>query len=267
MTPSTSRLPIRFDVCVGDQPLLTRLDPRPRAALKLYCFPYAGASSNVFRGWRHAVPAEVELCGIQLPGRAQLLERPPLRRLHDLVRELGPALARTLDRPFALVGHSLGAIVAFEVARWLRSRREKMPECLFVSGHRAPQCPDVAPQLHRLSDRGFLARLVELNGMPQEIVQNTELLTCILPVLRADFEMAETYVYADGAPLPCPIVAFGGSDDPETADGKLEAWREQTTGECSVHVLDGDHFFIRSSERVFFSLLCKYLCATTHTMP
>src|SRR6202521_4801574 len=116
--------------------------PNPDAALKLFCFPYAGGSASAFRSWHLALPREVEVCGVQLPGRANRLLEPAFTCIPDLLEELAPALLAVADRPFAFFGHSMGAIVAFELSRWLQRHKEVMPKHLFVSGRRAPQIPD-----------------------------------------------------------------------------------------------------------------------------
>jgi medium-chain acyl-[acyl-carrier-protein] hydrolase len=148
-----------------------------------------------------------------------------------------------LDRPFAFFGHSLGALVAFEVARNLRARGI-VPERLFVSGNIAPGIPDPAPPIHQLSEADFLQELQDLNGMPQAVLDSKELLEIILPVVRSDFAVLETYEYEPQPPLDCPITAFGGIQDPRTSKSGLEAWCIQTNKAFDLLMVEGDHFFI-----------------------
>jgi medium-chain acyl-[acyl-carrier-protein] hydrolase len=152
-----------------------------------------------------------------------------------------------LDVPFALFGHSLGALVSFELARQLR--KLGLPDLvhLFVSGHRAPQIPRPGPLTHQWPDAEFVAELRRLNGTPEEVLQHAELMALLLPVLRADFAIIETYSGSDEEALDCPISAFGGLQDSEASYDEVAAWREQTRGLFKVRMLPGDHFFLHSA--------------------
>lgn len=229
--------------------------PNPHAALRLFCFPYAGGNAFVYRSWVESLPPTVEVCGVQYPGRGRHVHQPPMTRIPALVAELGPALTPVLDRPFAFFGHSLGALVSFELARWLRRHRSVMPRHLFVSARRAPHLRDTDPPLHQKSDEEFLGSISALNGTPAEVLADPGVLRFLLPVLRADFELGETYEYVSDEPLACPITAFGGSEDEETLDGRLEEWSLQTTSPFSRHVLPGGHFFIQSSGEALKALV------------
>jgi medium-chain acyl-[acyl-carrier-protein] hydrolase len=191
-----------------------RSKPNPQAALRLLCFPYAGGTASVFRAWHLALP-EVEVYGIQLPGRANRFLEPAFTRAPDLVEVLAPALEGLFDKPFVFFGHSMGAIISFELARWLRCHGKPLPRRLFVSGRRAPQTPDAVPPRYLLNDVDFITSLSELNGIPDEVMNNPELVRLALPALRADVELSETYEYREEPPLECPITAFGGVDDNE----------------------------------------------------
>lgn len=248
--------PARTDAQRDGYSWFTVFEPRPAAEIKLFCFPYAGGQAHLFRSWHQSLPRDVETYASNLPGRAYSLNRPPFRRVADLVAEVGPALVREITGPFVLFGHSLGAILAFEVARWLRSRHGLSPALLAVAAHRAPQVAnaDDAP-MHLMNDRDFVVSLAKLKGTTPEVLASPEILRFMIPILRADFEMAETYRYTSEPSLSCPIAAFGGTDDEETAGGKLEAWRDQTTDACLCQLVKGDHFFVRSNERMFLELL------------
>ena len=145
--------------------------------------------------------------------------------------------------------------MAFEVARWLRRRGQRQPEHLFISGRRAPQISDDEPPWHLMSDEELISKLTELNGTPKELLNDLDLLQMMLPVIRADSEICETYEYVPEAPLDCPITAFGGTHDEEIENGMLDAWSAQTAKAFSQHLLEGDHFFIHASERKLLALL------------
>jgi medium-chain acyl-[acyl-carrier-protein] hydrolase len=220
--------------------------PRRSALAKLFCFPYAGGSAAIFRSWAHDLPDSVEVHALQLPGRAGRIAETPFTDLSSLIAAIGPGTAALLDRPFAFFGHSLGAVVAFELARWLRCQHRLLPEQLFVSGRRAPQVPPRDPPNYAKSDADLIASLHEMNGTPPEILGHEELLGLMLPTLRADFQLVETYVHTPDRPLACPITVFAGAADPETEPAHLEAWRTQTCGRFTLHTIGGDHFFLNS---------------------
>jgi medium-chain acyl-[acyl-carrier-protein] hydrolase len=219
--------------------------PGSQARLRLFCFPYAGAGAVIFRTWSDALPADVEVCPIQLPGRGTRLMERPFTQLSPLVEALAQALVPLLDKPFAFFGHSLGALVSFELARRIRRQYDVHPVRLFVSASHAPQVLPRGAPIHTLPEKEFLAELRRLNGTPSELLDHEELMEIMLPVLRADFAVYETYVYSTDPPLNCPISAFGGVDDRRVNYSDLEAWRTQTNLSFSLRMFPGDHFFLK----------------------
>jgi len=232
---------------------------RSEAKLRLFCFPYAGGAAALYRGWANPIPSTVEVVPVELPGRGKRLTEPPLRSLPALIEELTPILLPLLDLKFALFGHSMGAMIAFELARELRRRNAPQPEHLFVAGRPAPQIPDEYPATYNLPDDEFKAAMQRLNGTPAEVLEHSELMDLMLPLLRADFELVQTYQYLDDAPLSCPITAYGGLQDEDVTREQLLAWQEQTRARFSLHMLPGDHFFLRSANRLLLELLAKDL--------
>jgi medium-chain acyl-[acyl-carrier-protein] hydrolase len=227
--------------------------PRPNSAasLRLVCFPHAGGNASVFRAWHTSLPSEIEVCAVQLPGRANRMAEPAINRLADLVEAIGVAMTPLLDKPVALFGHSMGALMGFEVARWLRRHRGLLPAHLMVCGRRAPQLPATESPHYLQDDEAFLANLSRLKGTPVDLLH--DLLPLILPTMRADFEAVETYKYTDEPPLACPITVFGGRDDEESLEGRLTAWQSQTTGTFSEYLMDGGHFFMHADEQGMLS--------------
>ena len=215
------------------------------AQLRLFCFPYAGAGALIFRKWSDALPHDIEVCPIQLPGRGTRLTEPPFTKLPCLIEALARALVPLLDKPFAFFGHSLGALIGFELARQIRRQHGLHPVRLFASAGRAPQIPHRAPPIHTLPDNQFLAELRRLNGTPRELLDHEELMEVMLPILRADFALYETYLYSTEPPLNCPISAFGGLQDRRVSASDLEAWRSQTSASFSLRMFPGDHFFLK----------------------
>ena len=223
-----------------------RPKPNRRARLRLFCLPYAGGGVSIYRTWPDLLPADVESCHVQLPGRGSRMSEPPFTRLFPLVQTLAQALLPYLDMPFAFFGHSMGALIGFELARHLRRQHDVTPNHLFVSGFRAAQIPDPGVPTHHLPDLEFLTELRRLGGTPDLILRNAELMRLMLPTVRADVALCETYTYLDEAALDCPITAFGGLQDILVNRDDLTAWGEQTHTDFTMRMFDGDHFFINS---------------------
>jgi medium-chain acyl-[acyl-carrier-protein] hydrolase len=218
--------------------------PNPGARLRLFCFPYAGGGASVFTAWPEGLPDEVEVCAVQPPGREGRLSEAPFTDVHALVEALHPALRPHLDRPFALFGHSNGAVMAFELARALRRAGGPMPVRLIASGRPAPQLPLEEPPVHALPDEAFTREIRRFSGTPDAVLENAELMELLMPLLRADFQLGETYAARDEPPLPVPITAVGGVDDHEVRREQVEGWREQTTRDFRLAMLPGGHFFL-----------------------
>ncbi len=220
---------------------------KPKARLRLFCFPYAGGSASLYRDWETALPLEVEVCSVQLPGRENRLQEAPITHIPSMVQVLTHAIRPYLDRPFAFWGHSMGALIGFELARQLR--REGMPEpChLFVSGRKAPQIPHSRIPVHQLPESEFMEEIRRLNGTTMAVLQNKELMELLLPTLRADFALVETYTYCHEVPLGCGISVFGGLQDDLVNYDDLEAWNAQTQQNFKVRMFSGDHFFVHSN--------------------
>jgi medium-chain acyl-[acyl-carrier-protein] hydrolase len=215
----------------------------------LFCLPYAGGGASVFRVWPEAMPAGVELSAVQLPGHEARIREPPVDDLGALVRVLADEVAPLAREPYALFGHSMGAEIAFQLARELRRRGARAPARLFVGGRGAPHCLLKHQPILHLSDAEFLKALVErYNGIPQEVLDEPELVALILPALRADLRIVERYEYVAEPPLECPISAYGGTTDAISPEEDIRAWRSHTAGEFEATILPGGHFFLNEAE-------------------
>lgn len=219
--------------------------PRPSARLRLFCFPYSGGGATAFRGWAEAMPS-VEVCAVQAPGRETRLREPAETRMAPLVEGIVAALRGHLDRPFAFFGHSLGSLVAFETARALRRAGLPAPRHLFSSGCPAPQTHHVERPIHGLPDARLIEALRRYQGTPEEVMRNEELMNLLLPIVRADFTIYETYSMTEEAPLDLPITVLGGLEDEHTTREELEGWRAQTTRGFVLRMFPGGHFFVHT---------------------
>jgi medium-chain acyl-[acyl-carrier-protein] hydrolase len=225
--------------------------PNPAATLRLFCFHYAGGSAQAFHGWPGRLPPSVEMGAIQLPGRGHRLSEPHIRRLLPLSRIVAQELLPYLDKPFVFFGHSMGALLCFETSRSLRYENRRQPAHLFVSATKAPHRRILEESLSGLPKSELVKKLREFNGIPVEVLQNDELLDLILPTIRADFELCETYEYHPESLLECPMTIYGGLEDHTVEAERLAAWREMTVGACEIRMFPGGHFYLNNSEAIF----------------
>jgi surfactin synthase thioesterase subunit len=237
---------------------LTCPRPNPAAQVRLFCLPYAGGAAHIFRNWHVGLPGEVEVHLVHLPGRAMRMMEPPFTRIADLVDDLAPAVQSKLNKPYAVFGHSMGALIGFELVHVLRKQTGLEAAHLFASGCSAPHIPDPNP-IHMLPDGEFIDALRALNGIPQEILQHEELFELILPTLRADMLMTEKYEPLVRDPLRCPITVFGGLEDPIIYREHLEQWQQHTSGEFLLQIFPGDHFFCHTEEARLLTAVSRQL--------
>ncbi|HEY1803822.1 MAG TPA: thioesterase domain-containing protein [Terracidiphilus sp.] len=219
------------------------------APIRLFLFAHAGGGSAAFRGWNDRIGAEIELGFIQLPGHESRLSEKPFSSIAELIPGLVDALSAHIDLRFAFYGQSLGARIAFETARELRRRGGRLPAHLFVAASQAPQLGWQHPPMNGLQTAQFLSAVQERYGsIPQQVAEDEELCNLLLPALRADVTMVETYLYTPGLPLDCGITAFGGLQDHTVSQLSLEQWQTQTCREFHLHMVPGNHFFPQSAE-------------------
>lgn len=218
----------------------------PPGRVRLFCFPHAGGGASIYRQWSGFLAPAVEVCPVQLPGREDRLRDPPFVRLQRMVEVLAETLQSYFDMPFAFFGHSMGGLIAFELVRELRRTSGNIPVHLFVSAHRAPQLPDPDPPIHALPDELFMSAVERLHTGRSEAMQHPELRRLLLPTLRADFAVCETYDYRPEPPLDCSLTVFGGKADPRVPLDALGPWAEQTRRVFVVQTFPGDHFYLWS---------------------
>lgn len=229
---------------------------RNRARLRLFCLPHAGASAAIYREWAAQLPDDVEIWPVQLPGRGARLAEPAFEDTGSAVAALAEVLQPHLDLPFALFGHSMGATLSFELSRTLRDMYGLLAAHLFVSARHAPAARAPTPPIHTLDDRRFLAAVAAYGGMHAEILASEEMLRLVLPSLRADFKLAETYVYRGPARLDTPITVLYGKRDFSLPEALTAGWRLETRARCTRHANEGDHFFVVSHRQEVLRRVC-----------
>lgn len=238
---------------------LTVRRPVPECRLRLLALPFAGGSSAMTIGWQEVLPVDVELVDVDLPARGGRIREAPIASLPEYLERLELAHDRQLtDRPLAIYGHSLGAVVGFELAARLEACG-RPPTSLLVSGHRAPHLRSRRVEVHRLPRQQFIEALRELRGTPDELLEHPELMDLMLPAVRADFAISETYRYAPRPPLTIPIAVMTGRDDPEVPVEHAAAWACHTDARCTVDVLPGEHFFPITHRAPFLDRLAALL--------
>jgi surfactin synthase thioesterase subunit len=220
--------------------------PRHAPSLRLICLPYAGGSAATYVPWAAQLPPEVELIAVQPPGRGSRMGEAPFSDMEPLVRELLSVFPEVIDRPYLLFGHSLGSRVAFELALQCQRIGWPLPVSFIASGSGAPHLRNDEKAIHDLPEAEFVAKLRELNGTPEEVLRDKELIKIVMPLLRADFRIADTYC-ATQTKLDCPMIVLGGTEDHEVSRQDLQRWSDVCTGECEVHWISGGHFFIEQS--------------------
>ncbi len=211
--------------------------------LRLFCFPYAGGNSATYRKWQELLPKHVELILIQPPGRATRMFEQPFDNMDDLVKDLLSAISDLLDKPFIFFGHSLGSRVAFELLSQLNTKQLTLAECLIASGSSAPQLDRKPIMDWQQSDADFIESLKTLGGTPAEFFEHEELVALSLPMLRADFKIADLY-QAEINKLPCQLHVISGTEDHDITHEKLIAWQALSAKEITIKYINGGHFYI-----------------------
>ena len=215
--------------------------------LRLFCFSYAGGNASTYREWHKRLPEDVEVCSIQLPGRGSRFKEKAFTDLDSLLTSLVAEIEPYTETSYAFFGHSMGAQVAFELARKLRDKGLEQPKCLIVSGRRAPQRAKKSKPIYSLPEAEFRDEIRRLNGTPEEALNNPELMDLVSPILRADFQLIETWVYQPSDPIDVPVLALGGVKDKQVTMDDLEDWKKVTKGPFCLELFSGDHFFINQA--------------------
>jgi surfactin synthase thioesterase subunit len=235
--------------------------------IRLFCFGHAGSGGAFFHPWRTPLLPEIEVCPVVLPGREMRLGEEPYTLIDQVIEPLFSALLPLTGKPFALFGHSVGAIVAFELARRFTASYVPAPLCLFVSGRRAPWLPARRQPFFGIPDREFLAAVGRMNGMRAELLEYPEVLELFLPSLRADFEMNDTYTFLPGPKLSCPVFAFAGDEDAEVHPSEMSAWADVTENQFRLRVFPGDHFYHKDAPPAIFSAIRQGIQQAALQMP
>ena len=238
-------------------PWLAHSRPTPDARCRLFCLPYAGGTAAAYKTWQDSLPG-VHVCPLELPGRGARFGGPLVGDLLALVDEMAAALLPLTAIPFALFGHSMGAVLAFELARTLTAWG-RSPRVTICAGRHAPHRASPVAPIHHLPDSALIEELQRLGGTPPEILAEPDLLEMFLPIIRADFAAHETYRYREGPPLHSPLHVLGAKDDTEAPPDCLSSWRDLTIAPIDITLFDGDHFFVQKRTKVVVDAIRRIL--------
>ncbi|MEU3229446.1 thioesterase II family protein [Nocardiopsis alba] len=244
---------------------MVRWNRPPSPRVRLFCLPHAGGGAASYRQWGRYLPPDVEVIAFRLPGRETSYREPALTSIEPIVSTIVQEATPLLDLPHVWFGHSMGSLLAFEVCRALRDLGPSEPAALLVSGRNAPHIPPHHPPVHKAARSDLLARLRSLGGTPKALLDDPSVLPLLLPPLRADFTVVESYEHRTGSPLEYPITVYNGTEDRETTPGGLAAWRDHTKSDCVVRSFPGGHFFLHDRPGEVLAALGRDLHSSIRT--
>jgi medium-chain acyl-[acyl-carrier-protein] hydrolase len=230
--------------------LLQAVCPVSAPRCRLICFPCAGGSAAMFRHWPAQLPSDIEVVALHAPGRGARFSEAAYDAMDPLVDDLLQEFRNLTDVPYLIFGHSLGARIAYELCHRAESLGLALPEHFVAAGSRSPDIPCFSQPTYDLPEPAFVAKLAELGGTPSEILQNEEMLSLLLPCLRADFRIAECYTATSIEPLCCPITVYVGKQDPRTPADAVTSWQRFSPYALEIKRFDGGHFFVNDNAAV-----------------
>ena len=243
-----------------DTPWIKCRKPDPNARVRLFCLAHAGGGASTFRTWSDDLPAGIEVRAIQLPGREDRVMEEPFQSAHFAAEAVADVIGGDLDRPWAVFGHSMGSLVGFELVRELRRRGAPDPVAVLASGHRGPHLPLTYEPFHELPDDAFVDEMNRrYDSVPAAARESAELMELLLPGLRADIAVCDTYAYQEEEPLPSPLVAYGGESDDQVSRDDLEAWSRHTASAFELKLFPGDHFYLQPAQRELLADIAQRL--------
>jgi len=225
--------------------------------LRLFCFPYAGSSAVVtYKYFSDVLPKYVEVCPVELPGRGSRMSEKLVDNMNDILLDILETIGQSIHEPYIFFGHSMGALISYELTNLFIKKSLPLPLKLYLSAHRAPFAEKDGPIMHKLNNQEFIKELISMKGVAQEILDHSELLNLVLPIIRNDYKLCETYSYKPHNKIDIPITVFGGKFDKDIEEEHLLQWSELTNSNFSSFLFDGDHFFIlKRKEKVTGKLI------------
>jgi surfactin synthase thioesterase subunit len=229
-------------------------DTQQDVRLRLFCLPYAGGGSSIYRQWQQFMPKDIQVCKIQLPGRENRINEHAIDCMEELVQILSKQLSMYMDQPFALFGHSMGGMATYELARYLSKNTPYTPKHVFISGCRTPNVED-NNKTYYLQGEAFIDSLRQRGGTNEVLLNNKEYMQMVEPTLRADLKLIERWHHHEIEPLTCPLSVLGGVHDPLISPDKLTTWEEYTKGDFELKLFKGGHFFLNDESNNIASVI------------
>lgn len=213
--------------------------------MKLFCLPYAGGSESAFYSWKGHMQPDIEICPIQLKGRGRRFNEPCYESLEEAVQDIFEQVqAERKGDDYALFGHSMGSLLAYELYYQMSGAGAEKPVHIFFSGYKAPNRIRKKEKLHTLPNPIFKKKLVELGGTPEELINHEELFELFIPILKSDFKMVENYIYQErNSKIDCDITVLNGKEDSMSKED-VSDWKHHTSGHFTAYYFDGNHFFL-----------------------
>ncbi len=236
-----------------------RTSSKTSAKFRLFCLPYAGGDSSIYTPWVNQIPDFIELLPIQLPGRSIRIQEPAISSMTELVDQIYLSMLPLLDKPYMLLGHSLGGRVGFELLHKINKTNAPPPKHFIASGSKAPHLPRTNNITYNLPDEEFIEELRKLNGTPSEVINNRELMEFLLPMLKADFCISDNHVTKQKTLLDCSISVFHGEEDTLVSESDARAWQKHFSKPINFQVFSGGHFFINENSDDLLSSLKSIL--------
>ncbi|MFZ1289610.1 MAG: thioesterase domain-containing protein [Melioribacteraceae bacterium] len=225
---------------------------RGNAKLRLFCFPYAGSSALVtYKFLVDSLPQEIEVCLVEFPGRGTRIAENLISDTNIVVNQIFEALKEFMDLPYIFFGHSMGALISYELAFTIESNLYPTPKKLYLSAHNAPNIKRNGKLMHQLNKDEFLSELIRMDGINKEILEHEELMELVLPIIRSDYQLCETYKFSERANLNIPFHVFGAQDDYDVQPDNLILWNDLTKADFKMDIFEGDHFYIIKQKDIF----------------
>ena len=242
------------------------LFPNSKAKLRLFCLPYAGGNAVIFKSWAKNIMSDIEIVAIQPPGRSTRLQETPFKHMDMLIDDLMTVFPSVLDKPYVIFGHSLGSRIGFELLARLQHQELRLPEHFIASGSRGPHIPCLDEISYDLPDDQFVLKLKAMGGTPAELLDSNELMALLLPMIRADFQIAETHHFSGNILLDIPVTVFGGKNDPRVSIQELHTWQQHFSLPADIALFDGGHFFIDTHRHDVIARLDRLLAKTINQL-
>jgi surfactin synthase thioesterase subunit len=246
-----------------DDVWIRRFHGGPDRLATLICFPHAGGSASYFSPLSDMLKSRLQVLAVQYPGRQDRLHERRLSTIDEFVDGAFTALEPVMKQPIALFGHSMGAMIAFEVTTRMKRRLDAAPVTLFVSGRRAPSRYREEENVYLRDDKGLIAELKGLSGTDMRVLDDPDVLSMVLPSMRSDYTAVETYRYQPGPKLDCPIVGLVGDEDPKADLDEVQAWQDHTSGRFQLHRFSGGHFYLADHRRTVADIIFRQLMGST----